>query len=99
MKKYLAVVQEDVADEGYVGAIKVFTEKEAKEVCGVCTGFGNIDGDVLEYSIDDMSEISDEDVKVLKKFGIDDIEFGCCFFIDESERDDYFSDDEEDEEY
>lgn len=79
MKRYLVKVEEDVADEGSVGLIKVLNEKELKKAKSINTGFGNIEGD--SYSFDDVAdveEITEDEYKTLKKLGLIDLEFGYC---------------------
>ena len=84
MKKYLVQIQVDVADEGDVGLIKVLNENKLKEAKSVNTGFGNIEGD--SYSFDDIAdveEITEDEYKVLKKFGLTNLQFGSCYISDE----------------
>lgn len=99
MKKYLVVLQMDVGDEGDVGLIKVITHKELLETKSVYTGFGNMDGDSYKFDKTDAVEITDEELKVLKKFGLTDLEFGTCSLsrdeVDEVEDDDDDDDDDE----
>jgi hypothetical protein len=97
MKKYLVSLQFDVADEGDVGMIGIYTEDQLKNVKSVSTGFGNIDGD--DYPFDketDAVEITNEEIKVLKKFGLTNLSFGYC---DLSNEEPYNEDDEDDDEY
>ena len=96
MKKYLVVLAIDVADEGDVGLIKVITQKELDETKSIQTGFGNIDGESLPFDKSDAVEITDEEIKVLKKFGLTDLEFGYCS-LSEEEVDDEEEDEEEDD--
>lgn len=98
MKKYLVVLEYDVADEGNVGLVKVITEKELNKTKSVQTGFGNIDGNIHKFDKSDAIEITPEEIKVLKKFGLTDLEFGYCQLSDEEADDeDYDENDEEDE--
>lgn len=95
MKKYLVSLCFDVADEGDVGMVGIYTEDELKSIKSISTGFGNIDGD--DYPFDkktDAVEITDEEIKVLKKFGLDDLSFGSCWLSDEEP---YNEEDDEDE--
>lgn len=93
MKKYLVVLSIDVADEGDVGLIKVITQKELNETKSIQTGFGNMDGESHQFDKSDAVEITDEEIKVLEKFGLTDLEFGYCSLSDEEVD----SDDEEDD--
>jgi hypothetical protein len=83
MKKYLVLLSFDVADEGDVGLIKVITQKELDETKSIHTGFGNIDGESLPFDKSNAVEITNEEIKVLKKFGLTDLEFGYCSLSDE----------------
>lgn len=95
MKKYLVVLSMDVADEGDVGLIKVITQKELDETKSIRTGFGNIDGESYEFDKSDAVEITDDEIKVLEKFGLTDLEFGYCSLSDEEVENE--DDDEEDD--
>jgi len=97
MKKYLVVLSMDVADEGDVGLIKVITQKQLDETKSIHTGFGNIDGDSYEFDKSDAIEITDEEIKVLKKFGLTDLEFGYCSLSNEEVENDEYDEDEDDE--
>lgn len=84
MKKYLVLLRFDVADEGDVGLIGIYTEDQLKNIKSISTGFGNIDGD--DYPFDketDAVEITDEEIKVLEKFGLINLSFGDCWLSDE----------------
>ena len=94
MKKYLVVLAIDVADEGDVGLIKVITQKELDETKSIQTGFGNIDGESLPFDKSNAVEITDEEIKVLKKFGLTDLEFGYCSLSDEDVDDEDGEDDD-----
>lgn len=83
MKNYLVKLQVDVADEGDVGLIKVITEEELKEIKSVNTGFGNMEGDIFPFDEYDAHLITDEEIKVLEKFGLTDLEFGYCSLSEE----------------
>jgi len=78
MKNYLVVLQIDVADEGDVGLVKVISQAELDETKSIDTGFGNIEGDTIDFNKSDAVEITDEEIKVLEKFGLTDLEFGYC---------------------
>lgn len=99
MKNYLVIIRADVADEGDVGLIKVLNEEEYNKADVVYTGFGNIEGET--YSLQDVSsvyEISKDELKVLRKFGLTNLRFGYCD-IDEYDSDETdFDDDWDDEE-
>ncbi len=99
MKKYLTVLSIDVADEGNVGLIKVMTQKELDEAKSIRTGFGNIEGENYQFDKSDVVEISEEEIKVLEKFGLTDLEFGYCSLSDEDieDEDDEDIEDEDDE--
>jgi len=92
MKKYLVVLSIDVADEGDVGLIKVITQEELDKTKSIQTGFGNIDGDSYQFDKSDAIEITDEEIKVLEKFGLTNLEFGYCSLSREEIED---SDDED----
>lgn len=80
MKKYLVSLCFDVADEGDVGMVGIYTEEELKNVKSISTGFGNIDGE--DYSFDkeiDAVEITEEEIKVLEKFRLNNLSFGSCY--------------------
>jgi hypothetical protein len=94
MKKYLVVLSIDVADEGDVGLIKVITQKELDETKSILTGFGNIDGESYEFDKSDAVEITNEEIKVLEKFGLTDLQFGYCSLSDEE-----VENEDDDEEY
>jgi hypothetical protein len=87
MKKYLVVLAIDVADEGDVGLIKVITQKELDETKSIQTGFGNIEGETLQFDKSDAVEITDEEIRVLEKFGLTDLQFGYCSLSDEEVED------------
>jgi hypothetical protein len=78
MKKYLVVLSLDVADEGDVGLIELVTEKELKEIKSVDVGFGNIEEEPYEFSKSSAKLITDEEIKVLKKFKLLNRTFGYC---------------------
>lgn len=82
-KKYLVVLSIDVADEGDVGLIKVISQKELNRTKSIHTGFGNIEGESYPFEEADAVEITDAELKVLKKFGLTDLEFGYCSLSDE----------------
>jgi len=87
----------DVADEGDVGLIKVITQKELEKVKSINTGFGNIEGESYHFDEEDAVEITEDEFKVLKKFGLTDLQFGYCDLSNEELEDD--EDDEDDEDY
>jgi hypothetical protein len=99
MKKYLVVLQLDVADEGDVGLIKVIDQEELEKTKSISTGFGNMDGDNYPFEKADAVEITEDEFKVLKKFGLTDLEFGYCSLSEEAPPEDskYFEEDEDDE--
>jgi len=98
MKKYLVFLKEDVADEGDVGLIEIIDENELNKTKSYSTGFGNIDGDTYPFSKSYAKEITDDEIKVLEKFGLTNLSFGCCFLSEEEcDDDDYDNDDEEDD--
>lgn len=96
MKKYLVVLQIDVCDEDDVGLIKVITEEELNKIQSINTGFGNIDGNVHPFDKSDAVEITEEEIKVLKKFGLTDLEFGYCRL---SEEEFEYDEDEDEDDY
>lgn len=77
-KKYLVVLQINVADEGDVGLIQVLNESELNEVKSIDLGFGNIEEDSQPFDRSDAEEITEEEYKVLKKLGLTDLHFGYC---------------------
>ena len=94
MKKYL-VLSMDVADEGYVGLVKVISQEELDQTKSIQTGFGNIDGVNYPFDKSDAMEITDGEFKVLEKFGLTDLEFGYCSLSEEEfDEDDEFDEDE-----
>lgn len=93
-KKYLVVLSIDVADEGDVGLIEVLTQKQLDETKTIFTGFGNMEGHAVKFEKSDAVEITDEEIKVLEKFGISGVQFGTCYLS--SEEAEYY-DDEDDE--
>ena len=97
MKKYLVVLSMDVADEGDVGLIKVITQKELDEIKTIHTGFGNIDGGNYAFDKSEAVEITDEEIQVLKKFGLTDLRFGYCCLSDEEVEYDEYDEDGDDE--
>lgn len=96
MKNYLVVLSIDVADEGDVGLIKVITQKELDETKSIQTGFGNIEGENYQFDKSDAVEITDEEIKVLEKFGLTNMMFGYCSLSNE-EVDDVDNDEEDDD--
>jgi hypothetical protein len=88
MKKYLVVMMEDVADEADVGLVKVLTEEELDKVKSYQTGFGNLEGEVYPFDKSFAEEITEEEFKVLEKFGLTDLEFGYCSLSDEEADED-----------
>lgn len=78
MKKYLLVLSLDVADEGDVGCIEVLTSEQLDKIKRVTTGFGNMDGETYGFDKADAVEITDEEIKVLEKFGLTSLSFGYC---------------------
>jgi len=95
MKNYLVVLAINVADEGDVGLIEVITQKELDETKSIQTGFGNIDGESLPFDKSDVVEITDEEIKVLEKFGLTDLEFGYCSLSDEEVEEEEYDEEEE----
>jgi len=91
MKKYLVVLSINVADEGDVGLIKVITQKELDKTKSIHTGFGNIDGEAYEFDESDAVEITDDEIKVLKKFGLTDLEFGYCSLSGDEVNEQFFN--------
>jgi hypothetical protein len=88
MKKYLVVLSIDVADEGNVGLITILTQKELDETKSINTGFGNIDGRCIKFNKSNALEITNEEIKVLKKFGLTDLEFGYCSLSEDEDYED-----------
>lgn len=80
MKKYLVIAQVDVADEGDVGLIKVVNESQLESYNSVYTGFGNIEGECLPFydAVVGVHEISEDEFRVLNKFGLCNLHFGYC---------------------
>ena len=78
MNKYLFSMTVDVADEGDVMMTQIFTSKEKNETVGLTwySGFGNLEGDEGKVAEDDFIEISDVEIEVLRKFGLDSISTG-----------------------
>lgn len=98
MKKFLIVLKTDVADEGDVGLIKVVTQKSLDDINTIYTGFGNIEGKTLDFDKSCAVEITDEELAVLKKFRLTNLQFGSCFLSGdeyESAEDDDFDEDDE----
>jgi len=95
MKKYLVVLSIDVADEGDVGLIKVITQKDLDCVKSIQTGFGNIDGDSYKFGKSEAVEITDEEIKVLEKFGLTDLQFGYCSLSKDKVDDDDNNEDDD----
>jgi hypothetical protein len=95
MKKYLVVIVQDVADEGDVGLIQVITEKELSKIRSFYAGFGNIEGESYPISEAEIQEITEEEIKVLQKFGLNHIIFGsCCLSKNAVEHNDDFDEEE-----
>jgi len=78
MKQYLVVLDFDVADEGNVGLIKVINQDILERTKSIRTNFGEIEGENYQFYKSDAVEITEEEFKVLKKFGLTDLEFGYC---------------------
>jgi hypothetical protein len=94
MKKFLIVLKIDVADEGDVGLIKVVTQKVLDVINTIHTGFGNIEGKTIDFDKSCAIEITDEELAVLKKFNLTNLQFGdCCLSGDDYES---MEDDDED---
>lgn len=87
MRKYLVVLQEDVCDEGYVGAIYLLNQEELDRATSIRTGFGNIEGEIIPFDKSQAMEITDDEIKVLEKFNLIDLQFGECYFVDEEDYD------------
>ena len=83
MKNYLVVLKQDVADEGDVGLIQVITQDELYEIKSYHAGFGNIEGESYPFRISHAEEITDDEIKVLKKFGLTNLMFGSCWLSEE----------------
>ena len=96
-QKYLVVLKIDVADEGDVGLIKIITHEQMNEYKYVNTGFGNIEGRKCKFNKSHATPITDEEIVVLEKFGLTNLEFGDCWFKTAYDDDD--DDDDDDDEY
>lgn len=95
MKKYLVNLRINVADEGDVGLIKVLNEEQLEKANFVTTGFGNLEGLTTPFDKFTAVEITPEELKVLEKLGLTNLEFGRCS-LNETEdpwEDDYGDDD------
>lgn len=86
MKKYLLKLCFDICDEDNVGLLQIVTEDAMKKLIGTNYhgSFGNIDGsfndddNVLKAS--DFIELTETDVEVLTKLGLDHFECGYVGF-------------------
>ena len=99
MKKYLLVLRIDVCDEGDVGLIRVINQDVLDEAKSIQTGFGNMDGDTVQFDKSDAVEITDDEIKVLEKFGLTNISFGSCYLSNEEVDENDDDDDNDDDEY
>lgn len=89
----------DVADEGDVGLIKVVNQNELDKIKSIQTGFGNMDGDSYPFEKSCAAEISEEEIRVLEKFGLTDLQFGYCNLSEDEAEYDEYEDEDEDEDY
>jgi len=91
MKNYLLYYNSDVADEGNIVMIKIFTESEKNEIIKSKTTltacFGSMESDEkVKIEEEDFTEISEDEVKMLKRLRIDDINTGIQFNEDDEDE-------------